>query len=210
MPKPRRKDTTPIGQKFIILCEGSKTEPQYFKGLRASIKASKLIDIEIVDTEYTSCVELVDQALRIREKNRLQPNDQIWVVVDKDGYSEHHRCFDKANSTGINIALSSISFEFWVLLHFEYTTTPRFSNSKDIIHKMKDEQYIDYKKSMSDLYEFLYPHLEKARTNAQRLRNHHDSTSPRVKPYNLNPYTNVDELVFAIIESNKKKSSCSH
>ena len=114
--------------------------------------------------------------------------------LNKDSYSKLDETFKLADKNGINIAFSSISFEVWYLLHFTFTTRP-WSNYSDI--KKELCKYIsDYDKSNSDMYEKLKDKTSTAIINAKKLREHYKPDLDAGKPvYELDSYTNVDELV---------------
>ena len=57
-----------------------------------------------------------------------------------------------ADINNINIAFSSISFEYWILLHFEYTSRV-FYKSDEIIKLLKDKNHIDYSKGSTDIFQ---------------------------------------------------------
>jgi len=219
MPKKREKKKRQPNKRILILCEGEKTEPYYFQGLKSDkYTRNKLsaLRIEISDTKKNTAKELVIEAKQFkknaeREKN---PYDNIWVVFDKDGYSKHPQAFDQANSNDIRIAFSSISFEFWFLLHFQYTTKV-FKKADDVINFLKNNKFMpDYEKNNNN-YSILKDKTDLAIANAKKLRiNVHDiddgiktndkklqqNYSKVNKVYNLNPYTDVDILVNQLLK----------
>ncbi len=152
MPKRRGKDKKVRKYKkaLFIVCEGGKTEPNYFDQLIADCNfCGKPVRVEVIDVKENTAKELAKIASGLREI----PQDEVWAVFDKDGYTKHHEAFDIAKSNNVNIAFSSISFEFWVLLHFEYTTRP-FNKSEELIKYMEKKSYFDeYDKSDKDIYQ---------------------------------------------------------
>jgi len=206
MPRRREKDTRSIRKKIYIFCEGRKTEPNYFKGLRRALHVPEsLLCIQIVDTEYTSCVELVAQAEEIKKSKRPEKEDEFWVVVDKDGYTKHPTCFDNARGKSINIAFSCISFEFWILLHFGYITR-QFVCADEIIRFLKKKYQFDYAKNDRDIYDKLALREAEAATNAQDVRAHHKECGALQQPYAQDPYTDVDLLIKSIRDSLSRTS----
>jgi hypothetical protein len=55
----------------------------------------------------------------VEEKMEEGTYDQGWAVYDKNGHPKHEDALKMINLT--KLAISSISFEFWILLHFEKT-----------------------------------------------------------------------------------------
>ncbi|WP_084389102.1 RloB family protein [Fusibacter sp. 3D3] len=121
-----------------MICEGEKTENQYFKGIfnhRAALKIHQLIDIVVIEQEegvthiphpvhiVNGCVNLIDnedgpQKDLINYDSKI---DEIWVVFDRDPktFFEHqyNEIIEKCGKYGINIGFTNPTFEFWLLLH---------------------------------------------------------------------------------------------
>ena len=141
MPKKRNANKRKLNKRILILCEGKQTEPDYFRGLKHDkMRRNRLaaLRIEIFDTEKTTGKELISEAKRLKKiaERERNPYDEIWVVFDRDGYTKHPQTFDQAYSNKIEIAFSSISFEFWFLLHFEYSTKA-FEKADSLISYLK-------------------------------------------------------------------------
>jgi hypothetical protein len=200
MPKPRRENSRAVRQRILVICEGRETEPRYFNGIKADKGKDNPLSalrIEVYDTKINTGKELVQLAKDLKEAARQERNeyDAIWVVIDKDGYTKHPHAFDQARANNIHIAFSSISFEYWFLLHFTKTSKP-FSKSDELIKFLKQEPYyVGYEKSL-DHYQKLKPFTQRAIQNAQWLRKQigymDDLYDTR---YELNPFTDVDKLV---------------
>src|SRR5688572_18164547 len=107
----RRRHHPPeqIKDRFLILCEGIETEPNYFNAIKKDLLyARKLAATRIVvhETRINTAKELIDLGLNLKkeaEKER-NPYKEVWVVVDRDGYTQHPQSFDRARATGIRIA----------------------------------------------------------------------------------------------------------
>lgn len=120
---------------IFIACEGTNTEPNYFKGINEAIED----DEEFVITVYPDKNEKNPKqhaiGLVLEAQSRIEDFDEVWAVFDKDGYTKHQEAFAKAAEEfdikegnnivkkKVNIAFSSIAFEHWVLLHFERNQT---------------------------------------------------------------------------------------
>lgn len=193
----KRKPSTSV----FIACEGSNTEPLYFEKLKEVMEdeddypyaVTVYPNKEFDENPKTDALGLIHVAVE-----RSHEFDELWVVFDKDGYTKHKEAFELAKKRNINIAFSSISFETWVLLHFERSNTV-FEKSANIIRDKfhgNDKHLITYAKSGD--YS-VYPHLENRTTeafkNASWLRNWLSSIDPKYTVYEANPYTDVDFLV---------------
>ncbi len=112
----RRVNSREIRQRFLIVCEGKKTEPQYFQKFRGPFS--------ILDIRGTGCntVSLVEHAIKCSSEDRY---DQIWCVFDRDSFSSDifNRALLLARQNNFFVAYSNEAFELWYILHFEYLNT---------------------------------------------------------------------------------------
>ncbi len=196
----RQNPPEQIKDRLLILCEGIETEPNYFKAIKKDLQyARNLAATRIVvhETKINTAKELVNLALSLKkeaEKER-NPFQQIWVVVDRDGYTKHPESFDRAKATGIQIAFSSACFEFWYLLHFEFSTSG-FSDCDAVIKKLKIH-LPNYGKNY-DHYAVLKPRTELAITNGEKIVKHYARVSDGPM-WTYNPYSDVGQLVRTLI-----------
>lgn len=197
----RRFETRKPRDRILILCEGKKTEPKYFKGLKADRdRVSGDLTLDILDSDMTSAVELVEEAKRLikQAKREDNPYAEVWIVVDRDSYPRHATAFSNArdvNNPSIHIAFSSICFEYWYLLHFAYTARS-FAKADTLISHLKKKHMTGYRKS-GDYYDDLKEMTDTAIKHARQLRRTHlkPDIDAGKKPYELKPYTDVDKLV---------------
>lgn len=61
-------------------------------------------------------MKVVEYALK--SKNRHTYSD-VWVVIDKDDFSDFDEAIQKAGVEKLSVAWSNPSFELWYLLHFQ-------------------------------------------------------------------------------------------
>lgn len=194
MPK-ERKTGRLVRQRIFLVCEGAKTEPNYFKALINDCNfQGKPIEVIIVRTVKNTPKELVYEVAKRKELSI----DLAWVVFDRDGYTKHKETFALAEELKVNIAFSSISFEIWILLHFTYFKS-LFKESHEIIEFMKRRKFISYRKNDPNIYYKIKHLTEKAIKNSVRLRDFQFSKYPEKKFYEYNPITNVDILVKNIL-----------
>ena len=198
-PQKRKKNVRERQVRFLIVCEGTKTEPNYFSALIRD-NTSTVIDVEIWG-EGQGASDLVDMAVKIKEsleKRNAMSFDRVWVVFDKDDRTDFNKAIDKANKLGFKSAWSNESFELWFCLHFEYLNTP--IGRSDYIKKLegffskgKGDNNFKYKKGSSDIYELLkaYGNEDSAKAHAKNLRALYDDDNYAEH----NPCTMVDILV---------------
>jgi hypothetical protein len=119
---PSKEGTRDLRAFFLIVCEGAKTEPNYFKSFPKM--AGNLVFELTFDGGGISTTKVLEKALEIRNKSS-QKFDRIWIVFDKDSFPESH--FNKAildaEKEGVQSAWSNEAFELWYLLHFVYRNT---------------------------------------------------------------------------------------
>lgn len=179
----------------LIVCEGEKTEPGYFDGLKRAHRLSSA-NIKIVSGEGSDPVSIVKHARRELDQDGY---DRAFCVFDRDGHVNYEEALDLvANSSpsrkGTLAAITSVPcFEIWVLLHFVYSAAP-FSASGgrsacDNVVRAIRGHIPEYHKAMAGLFESLQPHLEAAVTHGERLAQHNRDTG------SSNPATKVHELV---------------
>ena len=134
--------------------------------------------------------------------------DSVWVVADgdvnyrnpdpvtaKDGQLARAR--KMAEAKGIQIAISNPCFEFWYLLHFQYTT--RFLKDYLAVKAMLTVHLPDYEKS-NDVCALLIEHTCTAIKNAKKVEQYQIYNNANL-PFSIgvNPFTDVYHLVESLI-----------
>lgn len=186
----RRVNYYPIRQRFLIVCEGKKTEPLYFKKYRASGL------VVHVDGEGCDPLSIVREALKQREAAQVKiPYDQVWCVFDRDfcPIGQFNAAFELAHRNHIEIAYSNQSFELWYLLHFQYQITA--ISRQDYIHRLSKLLGHLYEKNSETIFNELYSRRSEALRNAQRLL----ETYQPLQPADNDPSTTVHLLVEQLI-----------
>ena len=141
----------------------------------------------------------------MKAKRNNPPGDTFWVVYDRESkhkYADvlHAETRSIADSHDINIALSNVCFEVWLLLHFENGIGP-FENFDDLWHRSPLKKHLPhYQKGDHSLYPKLKNGLASARENAESLNKRtRDGSDPRERfPHQWNPYTDIHKLLSAI------------
>ena len=155
------------GERFLIVCEGEKTEPNYFE----SFHLPGLINVD-AQGYGVSPPKLVEKALELKRQSSRRrgrdPYDQVWCVFDKDDWNE--RDFDsaikRAENQGLRVAYSNQAFEIWFLLHFHFYNSPM--HRKDPENKLSELLDRPYDKSYLRMYDQLRSHQCAAIKNAKR------------------------------------------
>jgi hypothetical protein len=195
---PSRKAATKSQREyFLIVCEGEKTEPNYFEALKNRLPR-KTVAVEI-SGEGANTLSLVDRAISIREKiERCSgiPIDYTWAVFDRDSFPSDafDNAINKGNAHNIDASWSNEAFELWYLLHFqERTTAMNRDEYESVLTKHLGEQYL---KNDAHMYKKLKEKGDQgaAINRAKRLRKQHTE----VPPSRANPCTHVDRLVIQL------------
>jgi RloB-like protein len=179
----RKVGNREIRETFLIVCEGEKTEPNYFKSFRV---VSARIYIEGFGANPS---KLIEEAKRLND--REEGYDQVWCVFDRDDFpkQDFNNAIINAEREGFKVAYSNEAFELWYVLHFEFLNTgiPR----KDYIHKLDKLLKHQYKKNSEEIYDEIKKHQATAIKNAENLLNQYQPKNA----VNDNPSTTVHLLV---------------
>ena len=170
--------------RFLIVCEGTKTEPQYFESFRANVQ---------VESVGRGALEVVDTAIRLRDEGdyRHPLLDYVWCVFDRDDVpaDDFNAAIALARKEGLGAAYSNEAFELWYLLHFHYVDTG--ISRHDYIAKLSLLLGHPYRKNSLAIGRELEKRQPTAIANARRLSAQYDPPNPAVD----NPSTTVHLLV---------------
>ncbi len=151
----RRPGRKPPRGTFLIVCESSQTEPNYFESLR---EAKRLANMKVI--KGRGRIPLA-RLLQVAENEMLKldwnPNlDQAWCIFDieREGtHSDLEEIRAIAKQKKIYLGVSNPCFEYWFLLHFAKTGKP----------------YMDANELIRDLYQHL-PGYEKSQDHFSILK----------------------------------------
>ncbi len=158
-PSTRLVDVRPQRERLLIVCEGSKTEPNYFDSIKA-LMPKHIAEVIDVDGQGFNTQSLVNHAQGIRDKKKKTdyPYDEVWVVFDKDSFEpdKFDNAIHSAEAMGMKVAWSNEAFELWYILHFvarqsamsrteykdcltKHLGTPYQKNDPDMHSKLKEK-----------------------------------------------------------------------
>ncbi|REG98452.1 RloB family protein [Flavobacterium aquicola] len=202
--KKRTIETKEVRVYFLIVCEGEKTEPNYFKSFKTNVK-SYVYTIDAFG-EASNTRDLVKRTIKARDKSS-QKYDSVWVVFDKDSFSPNNfnGAIELAENNNIKAGWSNEAFELWYLLHFQYRNTHMSRNEyKSAIEvevnakisaqsKSKKAKAFVYKKNSAEMYSILekYGDQKQAIKNAEKLILTHNCNNFAIH----NPCTRIHLLV---------------
>jgi hypothetical protein len=171
------------------VCEGEKTEPNYF----VSFPVPK--EVITVRGIGAHTVRLVQRAIDLRDADP-EAYDEVWCVLDRNSFppERFNQALALAQRAGIKVAYSNEAFELWYLLHFHFysTAVPR----ADYMTKLDGLLGHPYKKNSGTLYEELEDRQQIAIANARRLLALYEPCNPSQD----NPSTTVHLLVEELLK----------
>jgi hypothetical protein len=184
--------------KVLILCEGL-TEKNYFNAMKEDFRLPKTIGVDVFQSNKVDCKGVVEESIKKAKREGFQ---KIFVVFDHDNQPKREEAFKLASDKKIKVIFSSICFESWYLFHFKNST--KAFTSEEVLEKelKKCVGMTNYEKNDFKHYSILKDRLAIAKSNAESIRLSVIENNHHIEIFNLNPYTNVDELVI-YLESQK-------
>jgi len=180
----RKVNTREVKQRFLIVCEGAKTEPNYFRSFRVPKNVAEIH----VQGKGENPSKLVESA---KELSKQDDYDQVWCVFDRNSWTieDFNNAIKKANDQGFKVAYSNEAFELWYVLHFEFLNTgiPR----RDYNNKLTSLLGRRYQKNSETIYDDLLEKQSIAIRHAENLLQQYASHIPAKD----NPSTTVHLLV---------------
>lgn len=193
MPRSRSGTKKQPGRGMYIVCEGA-TEHSEYAYIDGFLKKNnlKIPSLKLVPSNKNNPLGLVNDILN---KKKIA-EDILWAVFDNDHHSDLDKAIQIAKANGVNVALSTISFELWIYLHFGFTTRP-FRNSDDVISEIASRYNYTYSKNNMKIFEKMTHKLHDAKNHAVNLRNYGRQNCTGLK-HHWNPWTNFDQLLDSI------------
>jgi hypothetical protein len=202
----RSKHTRSRNLRYLIVCEGAKTEPHYFAELLNDLRIRPQ-SVRIAPNDGASPDRVVAHALTVYDEDACSGDsfDTVYCVFDRDKHTTFdgavQRTRDLRNSVPpkpFDAITSTPCFEFWLLLHFGYTDRPFHSAGKKsvgdaVVAALKTKPgFSKYGKGKTGVYSVLKDSLDIAIKAALELRARSTATG------SVNPSTEVDVLVSAL------------
>lgn len=180
----RRVEVFDYAQSFLIVCEGERTEPNYFRAFRMAGDVRK-IDVR---GEGYNTLSLVQWAIELAAEDEY---DQVWCVFDRDSFpvAAFNAALDLAERRGFRVAYSNEAFELWYLLHFHFYNTG--ISRQSYCERLNALLGRKYQKNDRNIYHQLLLRQADAIRNARNLLAQYDPHNPAYD----NPSTTVFELV---------------
>ena len=198
------------GDTFLIVVEGEATELRYLKAVRSRL-GLKAAAVHVSHGKHTDPVGIVrDAVLRRDEQLELAGGsfpaaayDQTWVVFDREVHGHPRRrqvpaALRLAEQEKIFVGLSIPSFEYWLLLHYCYTTK-LMADCNAVIRELK-HHIPKYQKGDFPM-DALLLRSQTAMEHADRCTTHWEGGGG-----DRNPWTGMHTLLHALNQSARSAS----
>lgn len=204
----RRRASREPKRRFILFCEGKKTEPEYFSAMRRCWATGTLISIEThpaVGVPFTIAQAAVqfarDEGLLKSSRRRrfsYEGKDEVWAVFDRDEHPNFIEAVSLCETHGIGVARSNPCFELWLILHdIDFNRLDDRHAVQKELERLRPEYDRNGSKSLD--CDEMVSRVMKAEERAERL------LSLRIEEDNPHgcPSTTVGELTMAIRNANQ-------
>lgn len=175
----------------LILCEGEKTEPNYFRALLAELGLTNVVLVEGAGG---------DPLHLVRDAKARTEYEAVWCVFDRDSFPADR--FDNAvrmcDGKRLRAIWSNEAFELWYVLHFQYLDSgaPGAGGTARAYYQSRLESVLgSYAKNDPAMWGKLRDRLPDAHRNAERLWRTH---GPELPPHAWLPATRVGALIAAL------------
>lgn len=190
--------------RILIVSEGSETEPNYFKEIRAEHRLhSANVEVQpgVLGTEPLQVVDYARELFEAGDRYKgIRPRvfEQVYAIFDRDDHRTYHNALERAraldgklrNDLKRPVKFAAIPsrpcFEFWLLLHFEDV---RHLIHRDEVMRRLKRFLPDYDKGYGQAFADTKPHLKVAIARARALAQRGDPADDR------EPYTGIVDLV---------------
>lgn len=199
----KRRQPRQIVCRILIVCEGTKTEPNYFKAFKKYNRGTNIYDIEVQGLGANT-VSVVDKAIDLKNKGNY---DRVWAVFDKDSFTDNkfNSAIIKAEQNGVCCAWSNEAFELWYLYHFVNRTTGmtraeyKKAISKAVNRAPKFKEKTEYAYAKNDIRNFEIMTKFGSMENAIKFAELQSQTYTDQRYATHNPCTMVFRLVRQLI-----------
>jgi hypothetical protein len=194
--------------RLLIVSEGSRTEPGYFREVIAHHRlpsAHVVVRPSLLGTQPLLVVDYAEQLFVDGDAHRrLAPKvyDRVYAVFDRDEHPTFHEALARAraldgrlrNDLKRPVPFVAVPtrpcFEFWLLLHFE--DVRHLLHREEVLQRLK-RHLPDYEKGSRGIFAATQPRLPIALERARLLAQRADPADDR------EPYAGVAELVDRLV-----------
>ena len=199
--------------RFLIVCEGTKTEPNYLKELVNDLMIRPQV-VKIAPNSSSSPDRILEHATELYDEDASHGDsfDRVFCVFDRDTHMTFNATVQKirdlakaARPRPFEVITSAPCFEYWLLLHFGYTDVPFHAAGKksvcdNLIKVLRTKPDFEaYGKGQSGIYGLLKNKTSTAIEAARKSR------ATAAASGQTDPHTHVDALIEALQELATKR-----
>jgi hypothetical protein len=197
-----RRLTQQAKTRVLIVCEGRRTEVDYFNALG---DYQPVQDRYFVQVEFDS--NAIDKAIELKKRHHENgdPFRRVWAVADVEGPQRHSHFKTRirmASAASVVLCFSNPSFEYWLLLHLVNTCTS-FEDAtkvKTCLNSAWKKKFdCEYSKTDRRIFERLLPEMKTALKRAHDFWHGAAHRSLPTDPIFRNPSTGVQGIVSALL-----------
>ena len=200
----RKKAQRGSYDRMLIVCEGSKTEPQYLNEIR-SFHRIHTANVQVQHSQFgTQPLQVAEYAEQLficgDAAQSIQPRafEHVFAVFDRDDHTSYHAALAKAdllkealrNDLGRKVMFKAVPsvpcFELWLLLHFEDVLAPIHRNE---VYARLLRHLPGYDKGQAGYFQRTRGAIADATTRANHLATRSDANDGH------EPYTDMHSLV---------------
>lgn len=198
----RRRGVRELAKRFLIVCEDDKSAPDYFDALKKHFRLSAASVMVVGSGGDSQPIQVVQQAIgrkdqAARSDSGTEQFDQVWCIIDGDYGDKIANARGRATANGIELAISTQWFEYWLLLHFEESAAPT-QDCDGVVRLLKKRHLPGYQKGTCD-FDAIIINVRDACSRAERLRK--PGIDRGELPEQQNPCSEVYKLVNALLDA---------
>jgi hypothetical protein len=184
----------------LIVCEDDKSAVNYFEALKKQFNLSATSVHVVGSAGRTQPIQVVERAVELKKNSEdsesgTEPFKHVWCMIDGDYGNKIKNARAKAEAHGVELAISTKCFEYWVLLHFEENDTST-RDCTELVSSLKRKHLPQYEKGSCNFSEI----VRSARDASKRARKLRKPGKDRGDlPEIQNPCTEVYLLVEKIL-----------
>ncbi len=205
----RKQGNRTPGRRFLIVCEGSKTEIQYLEEIRIALRLSSA-HLHVTHEGVTEPRQIVEAAWKAFHDGKMgfrkKAADVVVAVFDRDEHRTYSEALELAreydrrgqkNDEKLPVRFlavpSNSCFEFWLLLHWKDVQAP--VHRHDAFKQVR--QYLsDYEKGSQGVFANTFNRMPEAMRRACRLEQRFNALD--------GPYTSMHSLLQVLLDPEVK------
>ena len=183
----------------VIACEGNnETETIYFRNYK-----SRKCNIKFSTGRHTDPLGMVNDLINYIKKEDIKAEygDKMYLLMDTDVNQNKQKQIDEVKKicmqNGIELITSTPTFEYWYILHYQYTTK-NYRDSKQVKTELKS-LIPSYSESL-DIYPIIKGKTDTAIKNSKKVEKYQASSGNSIDSDNANPHSSVYKVVEELIK----------